>query len=119
MTDVQSYSGGCHCGRVRFDVSLALDSVIACNCSICQKAGYWLAFVPGSAFRLRSGDDALTDYQFNKKTIHHVFCQTCGIHAFARGSAPDGSEVFAVNVRCLDGADLTRINPTAFDGRSL
>ena len=67
------YTGGCHCGKVRFEVDMDLKEVISCNCSMCAKRGSLLAFVPEENFTLLSGEDALTDYQFNKKVIHHLF----------------------------------------------
>lgn len=118
MTTAQHH-GSCHCGKVRFDVSLDLSApVIACNCSMCGRSGTLLAFVPESAFELRSGEDALRDYQFNKHVIHHLFCTTCGIKPFARGTAPDGSPTVAVNVRCLDDVDVQSLQVHHFDGKS-
>jgi hypothetical protein len=36
-----THSGGCHCGRVRFEVvAPAVLQVSDCNCSICAKSGY-------------------------------------------------------------------------------
>jgi hypothetical protein len=78
-----------------------------------------LTFVPAAQFEQTSGQEALTDYQFGKKRIHHAFCKTCGIKSFSHGVAPDGREMVAVNVRCLDGIDLNAIPITQFDGRSL
>ena len=78
-----------------------------------------LTFVPAAQFALISGADDLTDYQFNKKIVHHLFCRTCGIGSFARGLGPDGSEMIAVNVRCLDDIDLDALTPMPFDGKSL
>ena len=72
----------------------------------------------GEQFTLKSGGDALTDYEFNKHVIHHLFCNVCGIKSFARGVGRDGSEQFAVNVRCLDGVDVEGLNVQKFDGRS-
>ena len=57
----QQYTGGCHCGQVRYEVTLDLDQVKSCNCSICTKAGTLLSFVPADKFRLDSGKDMLTD----------------------------------------------------------
>lgn len=119
MTGMKTYAGGCHCGQVRFEAGLDLASTISCNCSICQKSGTILAFAPASSFRLIQGAEALTDYQFGRKTIHHLFCSTCGVRSFGRGTRPDGTETVAVNVRCLDDVEVASLSPRAFDGRSL
>ncbi len=119
MSEAMSYDGGCHCGRVRFTTVANLSSVIACNCSICTKRGLLLTFVPASRFTLHSGEDGLVDYQFGAHRIHHLFCATCGVESFARGTAPDGSEMRAVNVRCLDGVDVAALTPTPFNGKDL
>jgi hypothetical protein len=112
--------GGCHCGKVRYRVTgLDLEKpVIACNCSICGRSGSMLAFVPAEKFELVSGEEALRDYTFNKNSIHHLFCTTCGIKSFARGAMPDGTPMAAVNVRCIDGVELDDLNVQKFDGRS-
>jgi hypothetical protein len=114
----KTYGGGCQCGAVRYQVSMELGQVIACNCSRCGKLGSLLAFAPASEFKLLSGEDALTDFQFNKHVIHHLFCKKCGIESFARGSGPDGSEMAAINVRCLDDVDVGSLKIMQFDGRS-
>lgn len=119
MAYTRSYSGGCHCGDVRYETTVDLGSVMSCNCSICQKIGALWAFVKPDQFALRSGEDCLTDYQFSRKTIHHLFCKECGVESFVRGQMPDGSDVVGVNVRCLDGVDIATLDPKPFDGRSL
>jgi hypothetical protein len=111
--------GGCHCGAVRYEVTTDLEKVISCNCSICVKRGSLLTFVPAGEFKLLSGEGTLTDYQFGRKTIHHLFCPSCGIESFAKGQMPDGTKMVAVNVRCLDGVDLASLDPKPFDGKSL
>jgi hypothetical protein len=75
--------------------------------------------VPTEAFHLEAGEDRLQDYQFNKHVIHHFFCRTCGVESFARGVAPGGAEMVAVNVRCLDGVDVGALTPTPFNGKDL
>jgi hypothetical protein len=119
MTDTKTYTGGCHCGKVRFETKVDLGNVLACNCSICAKAGLLLAFTSADQFKLLSGEDGLTDYQFNKKKIHHLFCATCGVRSFARGTAPDGKEMRAINVRCLDDVDIDALTPRPFDGKNM
>ena len=107
--------------RNRYEVALDLaNPVIACNCSRCGRLGSLLTFAPAADFNLLSGDGALTDYQFNKNVIHHLFCTTCGIESFARGKRPgDGADMVAVNARCLDGVDPDTLTVKKFDGRSL
>jgi hypothetical protein len=119
MGEEKTYTGGCHCGQVQFDVQMDLGHATACNCSICSKMGWLLAFVPKEKFNLRSGQDVLTDYQFGKKTIHHLFCSRCGINSFSRGKSPKGGEMIAVNTRCLDGVDPSTLTVNRFDGKSL
>ncbi|MBL8565657.1 MAG: GFA family protein [Hyphomicrobiaceae bacterium] len=115
----ERYSGSCHCGAVRFTANADLGQTITCNCSICRRTGAILAFVPANEFTLVSGADALSDYQFGRKSVHHLFCRTCGVRPFGRGTGPDGREMVAINVRCLDDVDLAKLRPVAFDGASL
>ncbi len=120
MSDTNKHQGSCHCGQVRYTVE-GLDltkPVIACNCSMCGRTGSLLAFVPATSFTLLSGEDALTDYLFNKHVIHHLFCKVCGVKSFARGKAQDGSEMAAINVRCLDGVDVTKLQIVHYDGKA-
>lgn len=112
------YTGGCHCGNVKYEVELEIGRPIDCNCSICLKKGSLLSFAPVNKFRLVQGEDHLTDYQFNKRNIHHFFCSVCGISSFAKGTAPNGQEMRAINVRCLDGVNLDSLEVVKYDGRS-
>ena len=112
------YTGGCQCGAVRYEVTADLDNTVTCNCSRCARLGAILAFAPAPSFKLLSGEDAQTEYRFNKKVIAHLFCSTCGIQSFARGAMTDGTPMVAVNVRCLDGVDPAALSPRAVDGRS-
>jgi hypothetical protein len=102
----KTYGGSCHCGAVKFEAAIDLAAGTAkCNCSICFKTRNWMTFVPEADFRLLEGEDVLRDYQFNKKTIHHHFCGTCGTRVFARAVGPDGRPTVAVRVNVLDGVD--------------
>jgi hypothetical protein len=119
MGTMKTYTGGCHCGKVRYEVTTDFSHVMDCNCSICSKKGHVLTFVPAEQFKLLSGADSLSDYQFNKHVIHHTFCSTCGIASFASGKKPDGTPMNAINVRCLDGVDISKLDVKHVDGRSL
>lgn len=118
MSQTKLHQGGCHCGAVRYSVEVDLSQpVIQCNCSICFRTGTLLTFVPENTFKLEKGEDALADYQFNKKVIHHLFCKVCGVRSFGRGVGPQGPMV-AVNARCLDGLSLEELKVMNYDGRS-
>jgi hypothetical protein len=115
---VQTHTGGCHCGRVRFEVTtdLAQARVSECNCSICQRKGYLHHIVPRDRFRLVSGADDLSTYRFGTMTAQHHFCRQCGIASFyVPRSHPDRIDV---NVRCLDDVDLETLHIEHFDGRN-
>jgi hypothetical protein len=112
------YRGSCHCGQVAFEVEGEIKYVISCNCSICQRKGSLLWFVPRESLTLLTPEDAASVYKFNKHLISHRFCPHCGIHPYADGSDPQGRAMAAVNIRCLEGIDLASIPVTPFDGRS-
>ncbi len=118
MTELKKYTGGCHCGAVRFEVEADLTPVIDCNCSYCEKRGILWSHVGLPQFKLLQGEDQLSEYQFNKKVIRHLFCRHCGVSAFASGQDEHGVEGFGVNVRCLDNIDIAALEIAPFDGRS-
>ena len=111
-----THTGGCHCGRVRFEVTApATLQVTECNCSICSKSGYLHLIVPAECFKLLSGRESLTTYSFNTRTAKHLFCCVCGIKSFyVPRSHPDG---FSVNARCLDPDTIAGMVVTPFNGR--
>jgi hypothetical protein len=115
----KTYSGSCHCGGVRYEVTMPLGTVISCNCSLCSRTGHLLAFAPVEQFRLLSGEEQLRDYQFNKKQLHHFFCSQCGVRSFSGGIGPDGKEMRAINVRCLEGVDVDSLQVHKYDGKSV
>jgi hypothetical protein len=118
MPNPKTFTGGCHCGQVRFECTSDLSMVTACNCSICTKKGLHFAFLAPKSFQLRAGDENLKEYLFNKHAIRHQLCVDCGVDVFARGTRPDGTEVVALNVSCIDGVDLSKITMTPIDGRN-
>ena len=113
------YKGSCHCGRVAFEVEGTIASALACNCSICERKGSLLWFVPRAQLRVTTPEAALSTYTFNKHVIKHRFCANCGIHPFGEGVDPKGNATAAINIRCLEGIDLASVPVQNFDGRSL
>ncbi|UGQ48600.1 GFA family protein [Massilia endophytica] len=113
------YQGSCHCGNIKFEVEGEIKSGLACNCSMCQRKGSLLWFVPRHAMRLLTPEENASSYLFNKHKITHRFCATCGIHPYATSSMPTGEPMAAINLRCLEEIDLEAIPVTHYDGRSV
>jgi hypothetical protein len=113
------YRGSCHCGNVAFDVEGTIDQAVACNCSICQRKGSLLWFVPRAQFHLKTPTGNEDVYKFNKHKIAHHFCKTCGIHPYADANDAKGNPMTAVNIRCLEDIDLKAIPVKEYDGRSM
>ena len=109
------YTGGCHCGRVQFEVYIpASPTIIECKCSICAKSGYLHLIVPQSCFRLLRGAESLTTYTFNTGIAKHLFCSVCGIKSFyVPRSHPDS---YSVNARCVNALAVERNLVEHFDG---
>ena len=111
-----THTGGCHCGRVRFEVDAPSELTVSqCNCSICSKSGYLGLIVPKSRFKLLQGEDVLCAYRFNTGVAEHLFCSLCGIKSFyVPRSHPEG---YNVNARCLDPETVARMTIRPFNGR--
>lgn len=107
--------GGCHCGRIRFEVEGEIEHVSVCNCSICTRTGYLHWPVAPERVRMLAGDGEWSSYRFGTRVAEHRFCPTCGISPFriARSDPHD----LTINVRCLEGVDLASLEIEGFDGR--
>jgi hypothetical protein len=114
-----NYKASCHCGRVAFEVEGEIDGAISCNCSICQRRGSLLWFVPREKLRLLTPDSNASTYTFNKHVIKHRFCSICGILPYGEGVDPKGNAMAAINIRCIEDIDLASIPVHAYDGRAV
>jgi hypothetical protein len=110
-----THKGGCHCGRVRFEVDAPADiEADRCNCSICRMTGHLHMIVPKRDFRLLSGDEELITYRFNSGVARHYFCRHCGVKSYyVPRSHPTG---ISVNVNCLDPETIRSLHEQPFDG---
>jgi hypothetical protein len=116
---METKTGGCHCKNIRYEVRIDLSQpVIECNCSHCQIKGLLLAFVPENDFTMTQGDGELTEYRFNTNKIQHLFCKKCGVQAFGKGEN-GGNKMSAVNVRTIDGIDLSTLNRVPYNGKDI
>ncbi|KAA9018248.1 GFA family protein [Sphingobium limneticum] len=101
--DADIRAGQCHCGTVRFEVTLSdgLNSARRCTCSYCRMLGAVAVSAELGGIRFLQGEDALTSYRFNSGVAQHFFCARCGIYTHhQRRSNPNQ---YGVNVACLDG----------------
>jgi hypothetical protein len=119
---IRTYVGGCHCGAVRYEADLDLSQgTVRCNCSVCSKARAWLAATDGEHFRLLKGQEHLAVYRFGSGNIQHLFCRNCGVKSFGRMQTPDGREMVAVLISCLENmsdAELAALPVAYVNGRN-
>lgn len=113
-----NYRGSCHCGNIKFEVEGTLTGAMSCNCSICQRKGALMWFVPRDSLKLLTPEENASTYEFNKHVIKHQFCSVCGIHPHGEGTDPKGKRTAAINIRCLEEIDLESVPVTHYDGRS-
>ena len=112
------YNGSYHCGRIALQIEGEIAGAMACNCSICQRKGALMWFVPREQLQLLTPDANASTYTFNKHVIKHRFCPACGMHPYGEGVDPKGNAMAAINIRCLDGIDLEKIPVSHYDGRA-
>ena len=113
-----AHTGRCHCGSLAFELDGDIAEVYDCNCSMCRRRGGLLAFAPADALR-ETGSGTPGTYRFNTHRITHHFCTSCGIAPYSRGTGPDGVEMACINVRCVDGVDLSTLKVVQIDGARL
>ncbi|MEA3411628.1 MAG: GFA family protein [Pseudomonadota bacterium] len=81
MQTAMSLTGGCLCGRVRYQIDAPLHSARSCHCSSCRKAfsgagSAYAEVMPGS-FSWVDGEEDLTTYE-SAPGSGLCFCRHCG-----------------------------------------
>lgn len=121
----QTHTGSCHCGHIRFSITSSLPDIVSCNCSICTRRGALIQRVPEADFHaispsaasLEDGTHGLIEYRFNTMVARDYICPVCGILGFRRPRL--GTGVWAVNVRCLEGVDVEKVEVRKVFGKQL
>jgi hypothetical protein len=85
------HTGGCLCGKVRFEISAAPLATRVCWCRVCQYLASGNATVnvvfPSNAITI---EGRLTDYQSTADSgnrMHRKFCPECGTHLFSEAES--------------------------------
>ncbi|KAJ7445916.1 glutathione-dependent formaldehyde-activating GFA, partial [Mycena latifolia] len=112
--EIKTYTGGCHCQKVRYEFEhpdIYMMPVVSCNCTICEDRGYLNVYTPHDKFRFTKGADDLSTYGYGDYKIIHRFCATCGTTIGAT------QEFTVVNTRTIDDVDLKRLQLKLVDER--
>jgi hypothetical protein len=108
-------SGSCHCGAVRIEAPGAPDWIGSCNCSICTKLGWLVAYYPDDGSVRISG--ATVPYIWGDRMISLHHCPACGCGTHWQTTGESYGRV-GVNARLLDGFAVDE-GRTLFDGEPL
>lgn len=100
---MDSLTGSCLCGGVRFEVSQPFERVSACHCESCKKLSGGGGTVSGrvstAAIRILAGEDLVRSFQPGEGSAK-TFCSECGSNLFG-GGWPD-SETASVRATTID-----------------
>ncbi len=124
----------CHCGATKLQAELPREAK-QCNCSFCSRTGaVWGYYEPDEIVFLSQDEDRV--YSASGMNRHH-FCGRCGLQTWgdspnwasaynadgspkegvAPGSVPE-QRVYAINLRMVDGLDLSTLKIEQMDGRN-
>jgi hypothetical protein len=100
-----SMTGGCLCGRVRFELSEPARAAGYCHCTRCQRrtgtAMSAQARVDGDTFRLLEGEQLIKAWRHPGGGFEKCFCRECGSHLFSRN--PENPTQMSVRMGAFDG----------------
>jgi len=96
-------TGGCLCGRVRYEVTEPLVSAGYCHCKRCQRrtgtaASFSVRIVPGS-LRILSGEELIHSFE-PPDGFAKVFCSDCGSALWSRN--PEDPDVISIRLGTFD-----------------
>jgi hypothetical protein len=98
-------TGGCLCGRVRYEVTGRFLRANHCHCSYCRRHSGAAVLTQGRVrredFRLLSGEASLRAYRPAEGASLKVFCVHCGSSLFG-GTWPEGPQV-SIRLGSVDG----------------
>ena len=113
MANEGRVKGSCHCGAVTLSVPHAPEWVGSCNCSLCTKSGWLVAFYPDDAVTVE-GETVPYIWGDRMIGIHH--CPICGCGTHWKTLGEDFGKM-GVHARLLGGFDVARVEgfPSKYD----
>jgi hypothetical protein len=100
-----STSGGCLCGRVRFELTEPAPAAGYCHCTRCQRrtgtGSSAQARIDGRTLRLVQGEEFVKAWRHPDGGFEKCFCRECGAHLFARN--PEDPTQMSVRMGAFDG----------------
>jgi hypothetical protein len=121
---VETFSGGCHCGNIRYRFIWPLDQaeipVRACSCTFCTKhGGTYTSHADARLDVVIADATLLTKYRFGTETADFYVCKTCGAVPIII-STIDGHDYAVVNVNTFENIEASRFKRTVsrFDGET-
>ena len=99
-----AFTGGCLCGKVRYEIERKFLNATHCHCTMCQRAhggAYSTHFVfRADQITWLAGRDSLVAYESSPNAFRE-FCPTCGSQILIHGQT--GDDTLAIPAGTLDG----------------
>lgn len=103
--------GSCHCGKVRIVVLEPPAWVADCNCSLCRRTAWRVAYYPPGEVTI-TGETKAYVWGDRMIGIHH--CPTCGCGTHWETLGTDFGRM-GINARLFDGFDERDVEVRLFD----
>lgn len=106
-----SVHGSCHCGNVQIEVPSRPEWVADCNCSLCRRTAWRVAYFQPEQVTI-TGET--TAYVWGDRTIGIHHCPICGCGTHWQTLGEDFGKM-GVNARLLDDFDESAVEVRTFD----
>lgn len=111
------YTGSCHCGKITYEFTGEITRATSCNCSLCTAKNARMTYTEKENFRLLSGAEFISEYNWNTGVARHYFCQICGIYTHHQPRTKP--EWMGINLGTVDNINVQEIPVKYVNGREL
>ena len=102
--------GSCHCGNVRIELPSKPEWVADCNCSLCRRLAWRVAYSHRTRYAFQ-GDDSLC---LGRSNDRHSPLSVCGCGTHWQSLGEDFGKM-GINARLLDNFDESTVEVRKFD----